>query len=565
MSSCVLPSFFKMDNKGKQKELKTYAWLIKQFVEMEPANMEPVAIVHATHGTLTTPTTGLAAMRLLSTSDNFLSSGVIKNNVEISSFLDLMENALKLLGHFVTPPGTTRSSSHTELMLEVYKRTDLPQGAVTLSSKQAELHIQLETAAGDLSNYPGFTTVSLLIYANLEDSADGFFSGMKPHENQIFKINSKVVTVTVSNRNTSHLKKPVMLTFYHLTQSNDSSLCVFWDSSKDGGTWSARGCSVVQSNPEYTVCSCNHLSSFAVLMPFHWMEAMLQLHDLSLITVVGLSLSLFCLFICILTFWFIYSIQSPRTTILLHLCISLFITSLIFVARVHRTESQVGCAVVAGLLHYFFLAALCWTCLEAIQLYRMVVLDFNTNFKTLYMMAGGYGVPAVVVGISASANAKGYGTERLCWLNLELIWAFLVNACIVVIINIVFILITAWKLVQKFSDVNPDLHNLQKIKAFIIIAVAELCVLDAMCIFGWFQFVTGTITTSYLFSIFGSFHGVMLFVIHCLCSKQVRDEYGNILSRFCAPVKKSHPELSYFPAELVHSGALRTRVSHLRS
>lgn len=48
--------------------------------------------------------------------------------------------------------------------------------------------------------------------------------------------------------------------------------CVFWDSSEDGGTWSPRGCSVVETNPNYTVCSCNHLSSFAVLMAVYEME-----------------------------------------------------------------------------------------------------------------------------------------------------------------------------------------------------------------------------------------------------------------------------------------------------
>lgn len=64
----------------------------------------------------------------------------------------------------------------------------------------------------------GFTTLSLLSYTNLEDSADGFFVGMKPQKNQSFKINSKVVTVTVSNRNTSLLKETVKLTFYHLKQ-----------------------------------------------------------------------------------------------------------------------------------------------------------------------------------------------------------------------------------------------------------------------------------------------------------------------------------------------------------
>lgn len=62
----------------------------------------------------------------------------------------------------------------------------------------------------------GFATVSLLSYKNLEGSTDGFFSGME--KNKSFEINSKVVTAIVSNRNTSHLNEPVILTFYHLKQ-----------------------------------------------------------------------------------------------------------------------------------------------------------------------------------------------------------------------------------------------------------------------------------------------------------------------------------------------------------
>lgn len=43
----------------------------------------------------------------------------------------------------------------SELELLVQMGADLPQGPVTLSSKQAHLDIRMETAAGDLSNYPG--------------------------------------------------------------------------------------------------------------------------------------------------------------------------------------------------------------------------------------------------------------------------------------------------------------------------------------------------------------------------------------------------------------------------
>ncbi|XP_063759139.1 adhesion G protein-coupled receptor E1 isoform X2 [Eleginops maclovinus] len=489
--------------------------------------------------------------KLLSLIDKLLSGGAFKNNRKVSIFLTMVEETLRLIGPFIKDPWTAITSTQTDLKLLVKKGDDIPQGTKTLSSKGAHLNISLKTAAGDPYHYPGFTTVSSLSYANLEDSADGFFSGMKRQAEHNYKINSKIVTVTVSNRNANHLKEPVILTFEHLKQSNETNhTCVFWDSLKEGGSWSARGCSVVESKPKYTVCSCNHLSSFAVLMALHEIE---DKFELQLITWVGLSLSLICLIICILTFSLIRSIKSPRTTIHLHLCISLFIATLIFLAGISRTENRVGCAVVAGLLHFFFLAAFCWMCLEGIQLFRMVVLVFNTNFKTLYMMAGGYGVPAVVVTVSALANAKGYGTKRHCWLSLDLIWSFFGPVCVIITVNIFFFLITVWKLAQKFSSLNPDLDNLQKVKAFIITAVAQLTLLGIIWIFGCFQFEGGPIIITYLFTIFSSFQGVMLFVMHCLLSKQVREEYGNILSRFCAPRKKSYFDLSSSHTSKAHA------------
>uniref|UniRef100_UPI0037E92425 adhesion G protein-coupled receptor E5 n=1 Tax=Semicossyphus pulcher TaxID=241346 RepID=UPI0037E92425 len=474
--------------------------------------------------------------RLLSAIDELLSSGAFKDNRKVSIFLDLVENTLKLIAPLMRPPGTNTSSLHTELQLWLHKGAYLPQRPLTLSSMQASLDIQMETAAGDPSSYPGFTAASLLSYANLvNDSLSGQADGE-------FKINSQVVTVSVSNTDTSHLKEPVKLTFNHLEKRKKSShRCVFWNSSLEGGRWSDHGCSVVESNPDYTVCSCNHLSSFAVLMALYDIE---HTFELQLITWVGLSLSLICLLICILTFWLIRSIHSTRTTIHLHLCISLFLANIIFLSGITRTENPVGCGVVAGFLHFFYLAAFCWMCLEGIQLFRMVVLVFNTSFKTLYMLAGGYGVPAVIVAISASANPKGYGTEKYCWLDVNFIWSFFGPACLIIIINIFFFLITVWKLAVKFSSLNPDLDSLQKIKVFTITAVAQLCVLGTMWIFGCFQFEERTIAMSYLFTIFGSFQGVMLFVMHCLFSKQVRDEYRNILAKCCAPRKKSYSNFS---------------------
>ncbi|CAN9505609.1 unnamed protein product [Ophioblennius macclurei] len=506
------------------------------------------------------PLDGLNSLRrLLDMIDDVLSVGVFRDNRKVSVLLGMSENALEMVSPFIKTPRMNMSSLHTELNLMVHQGPVSPHNTDTFSTTHAQLDIHLETAAGDPSDYPGFTTVALLSYSNLEDSTDGFFGELKPKKGQSFKINSKVVTVAVSNSDTSHLEKPVNITLYHLTKTNQST-CVFWNSLEDGGAWSDQGCQAVESNQDYTVCSCTHLSSFAVLMALYEMEDKLELH---LITLIGLSLSLVCLLVCILTFSLIRAIKSPRTTIHLHLCISLFIANLIFLTSISRTENRVGCAVVAGLLHYFFLASLCWMCLEGIQLFRMVILVFNTNFKTIYMMAGGYGIPAVIVAVTALVNAKGYGTPRHCWLSQENIWSFFGPACVIIIINVFFFLITVWKLAQKFASLNPDLNNLQKIKTFTITAVAQLCVLGTMWVFGCFQFEESNIVMSYLFTVFGSLQGLFLFVVHCLLTKQVREEYQNILSRCCAPRKKSYSEFSYFSKAHASKSSQDTGESHI--
>uniref|UniRef100_A0A4W5LGN9 Si:ch211-241f5.3 n=1 Tax=Hucho hucho TaxID=62062 RepID=A0A4W5LGN9_9TELE len=167
---------------------------------------------------------------------------------------------------------------------------------------------------------------------------------------------------------------------------------------------------------------------------------------------------------------------------------------------------------VAGLLHFFFLAAFCWMCLEGVQLFRMVVLVFNTTFRPLYMMAGGYGVPAVIVIISASANAKGYGTD--CWLNLEdgFIWSFFGPVCIIIMVRIID---------ERWNSFITPTYN---VLAFTITAVAQLCVLGTLWIFGFFQFEESTLAMSYLFTILNSLQGVLVFFMHCLLSKQVRHD-----------------------------------------
>ncbi|MCJ8746053.1 hypothetical protein PDJAM_G00137420 [Pangasius djambal] len=482
---------------------------------------------------------------LLEALESFLSKTPLTDTKIITALFEVVEKALPLVGQLLNQSSISQSLPHTRVEMLVQRRPTAPHGPFSLSSNDVQFNSHWETAVGN--SYKGFASASLFQYQSLEiphvrSSDNSDISSTKISADQ-FKLNSEVATIAVTNPNTMRLERPITLNFSHLQEAVRNITCVFWDSALEGGAWSTQGCSVVQSSTNYTICSCSHLSSFAVLMALYELE---NVFELQLITWFGLSLSLICLLICILTFWLVRSIQSTRTTIHLHLCISLFIADLIFLVGISQTENKVGCAVVAGLLHFFFLAVFCWMCLEGVQLFRMVVLVFNTTLSRAYLMAAGYGVPALIVIISASVNYRGYGTPRYCWLNLEnnFIWSFFGPVCVIIVVNAVFFLITVSKLAQKFNSLNPDLNSLRKIKTFTITAIAQMCVLGTMWIFGCFQFDEGTLIMSYLFTILNSLQGVLVFIMHCLLSKQVRDEYIRFLTCVTTRQKRSYSEFS---------------------
>ncbi|XP_042575715.1 adhesion G protein-coupled receptor E2 isoform X1 [Cyprinus carpio] len=473
--------------------------------------------------------------------DDLLHGGFSSDNAKVSALFSIVESMLKLIGPQLSASQTRRVSAKTDVELLLKRGNSPPEGEFMMNTSGAQFTSHWDTATGN--NHLGFTTAALLSYKGLEESLNCSFDHLKTQQKQTFKINSKVVTATVSNKETTNLTKPINLTFSHLEKKNEEHMCVFWDPELDGGAWSTRGCTTVISSADQTDCSCSHLSSFAVLMALYDIG---DVYELRVVTLVGLSLSLICFFICIVTFYFVRSIQSTRNTIHLHLCISLFIAYFVFLVGITRTENKVGCAVVAGILHYFFLASFCWMCLEGVQLFRMVVLVFNTTLRPIYMFAAGYGVPAVIVAISATANASGYGTDKHCWLSIQdgFIWSFYGPVCIIIIANVFFFLITIWKLAEKFSSLNPDLDSLHKIKAFTVTAIAQLCILGIMWVFGCFQFNENTLAMSYIFTILSSLQGVLMFIMHCWLSKQVRDEYAKFLSCICTPQKRKYSEFT---------------------
>ncbi|XP_031418539.1 adhesion G protein-coupled receptor E5 isoform X9 [Clupea harengus] len=502
---------------------------------------------HTGHGLLEDVLTG---------TDELLShSQSMDDNSQVTGLLTLMEKAMMLIGPQLKQNRTKMESQHTEAEFAVKRGKAPPTGSVLLTTESASFKTSWETAAGN-GTYPGFTVVALVSYKSLNSTSASSFEALreemqaeKRKEQQEQKVEvslqiiSNVVTACVSNPDSHHLDQPVSFTFKHPQEMNESErlnyTCVFWE--RD--VWSRRGC-VASSNSTHTVCTCNHLSSFAVLMALYDIK---HTFELQLLTWIGLAVSLACLFVCILTFGLCRSIKGTRTTIHLHLSLCLFLADLIFLCGISRAQ-KAGCGLVAGLLHYFFLAAFSWMLLEGVQLYRMVVLVFHTTLRPAHMMAVGYGAPLAIVIVSAIAYPQGYGTDQHCWLSLDhgFIWAFFGPVCIIIFLNALSFLITLWKLAEKLTSLNPDLSNLQMIKGFTVTAVAQLCVLGGMWVFGCFMFKS--VAMAYLFTILNSLQGALIFIMHCLMSKPVRDEYAKFLRSICNPEKRKYTEYTSNPS-----------------
>ncbi|XP_027808181.2 putative adhesion G protein-coupled receptor E4P isoform X1 [Marmota flaviventris] len=393
--------------------------------------------------------------------------------------------------------------------------------------------------------------VALITYRSLGNFLNGsFFSDRRRKLGA--RLNSQVVSGTVGDK--VNLSEPTFLTFQHTQPGGETAkhLCVYWEGSKDGGSWSTEGCFHVGSNDSHTRCKCFHLSSFAVLVALTPKEDLV----LTVITYVGLGLSLLCLLLAVLTFLLCRPIQNTSTTLHLQLSLCLFLAHFLFLTGINRTEPEMLCSIIAGVLHYLYLAAFFWMLLEGLHLFLTVrnlkVANYTSTgrFKKRFMYPLGYGIPAVIVIVSAIVGHQNYGTYTHCWLKLDegFIWSFMGPVALIILINLVLYFQILWILRSKLSSLNKEVSTIQDTRVMTFKAIAQLFVLGCSWGLGFFMVEevgqTVGLVIAYLFTITNVLQGVLLFVVHCLLNRQVRMEYKKWFSRVQRGVETESTEMS---------------------
>ncbi|XP_073763799.1 adhesion G protein-coupled receptor L3-like isoform X48 [Danio rerio] len=490
-----------------------------------------------------------AAWMELSSGEQLRAATILLDTVEQGAFV-LADNLLK----------TDVVQENTEnIQLEVARMStdgNLPDLKFPQTGGQGNaIHLSANTLKQHGRN--GEIRMAFVLYKHLgsylsTENASVKFSSETLNTNYSVIVNSPIITAAINkDSNKVYLSDPVIFTVRHIQQSeeNFNPNCSFWSYSKRSmtGFWSTQDCRLLGTNRTHTTCSCTHLTNFAVLMAHVDVKTADPVHDLLLdvITWVGILLSLLCLLVCIFTFCFFRGLQSDRNTIHKNLCISLFIAETLFLTGINRADQPIACAVFAALLHFFFLSAFTWMFLEGVQLYILLVEVFESEHsRRRYFYLAGYGIPALIVAVSAAVDYRSYGTDRVCWLRLDtyFIWSFIGPATLIIMLNVIFLGIALYKMFHHTAILKPDsgcLDNINcedydpQMKSWVIGAIALLCLLGLTWAFGLMYVNESTVIMAYLFTIFNSLQGMFIFIFHCVLQKKVRKEYGKCLRTHC--------------------------------
>uniref|UniRef100_A0A8C9X2T7 Si:ch1073-186i23.1 n=1 Tax=Sander lucioperca TaxID=283035 RepID=A0A8C9X2T7_SANLU len=501
---------------------------------------------------------------IVDTVDNLLRPEALKSWKDMNSteqthaatmLLDTLEEGAFVLAENLIEPAIVKVPAEN-IMLDVYVlSTDgqVQDFRFPQTSKGAA-SLQLSSNTVKVNSKNGVAKLVFVLYKHLGQflsTENATLRGMGDlnKRNLSLTVNSHILSASITKESSRvFVADPVIFTLEHLDKEHYyNPNCSFWNYSERSmmGYWSTQGCKLLETNKSHTTCSCSHLTNFAILMAHRGNGSV---HDLLLtvITRMGIAVSLVCLAISLFTFCFFRGLQSDRNTIHKNLCLNLFIGELIYLVGINMTEPKLVCSIIAGVLHFCFLAAFAWMCLEGVQLYLMLVEVFESEFsRRKYYYVSGYLIPAVVVGISAAIDYRSYGTQRACWLRVDnhFIWSFIGPVTFIIVVNVIFLVVTMFKMVKHSTSMKPDSSRLGGIRSWVLGAFALLCLMGLTWSFGLFFLNESSIVMAYLFTIFNTLQGMFIFIFHCLLQKKVRKEYSKCFrqSQCCGTLPPEGP------------------------
>ncbi|XP_076340873.1 latrophilin Cirl-like isoform X2 [Tachypleus tridentatus] len=392
-------------------------------------------------------------------------------------------------------------------------------------------------ALADLANN-GLVRIILRVYNKVDEllqPGNGFQSPVLPidkaNKNISWTINSRIVAASVGRRRMVRLSEPVIISLKHIQEENATNAhCVYWDVIIR--EWSGEGCWVKKSNISHTVCACNHLTNFAVLMEVKPLEMAHGKNSLlQILTSTSCALCGLFVLATIAALHLTKNLQTDRITIQKNLCLCLLGAELVFATGISQTHIRTLCGVVAGLLHYFLLAVFAWVFVEGFHLYVLLIEVYESEkSRAIWYHGLGYGIPIIIVSVSAIVDPYSYGTKEFCWLRTDnyFIFSFVGPAVGILFGSAVFLCIAMCILCYhsgvKTMVKGKEETKLKKLKSWIRWASVLIASLSSTWAVGLLYVSQSKHIFAYIFGILNCILGVLIFIFYFMKNEKIKEE-----------------------------------------
>ncbi|KAM4743674.1 adhesion G-protein coupled receptor G1-like [Anableps anableps] len=368
-----------------------------------------------------------------------------------------------------------------------------------------------------------------------------------------------VLFVRAGSQPVSNLTEPVKLIFDHNKKVKNGT-CVFWKEAhfmNETGGWSTEGCNTNKTGEEF-ICSCNHLSFFAVLVNPDLKVDKSHAVSLSYITYIGSALSAFFAFISLFIYVNLHR-QRPEKALGIHmqltgalLCLHLsFLSGSFWIFLLEENEDSWVCRGLGLFLHWSLLATFTWVTLEGFHLYLLLIRVFNIYVRRYLfkLCMVGWGFPTLVAVICGALGVYGKytlevrdsnnhtSTSKICWMSSEfqqrklVIYITVAFLCLVVLYNSCMLLLVVSKIrglrggrgdceSSEWKKMNKEKGSRLWKDCATVLGLS--CVLGLP--WGLASLTYATLPGIYLFTIFNSLQGLFMFLWSAALSCKSRSE-----------------------------------------
>ena len=371
--------------------------------------------------------------------------------------------------------------------------------------------------------------VSLIYFSN-----SNLFSPRNASINATFRM-SEVISISFGTPRTG-LSDP--LSFLLAVNTSLDATCVFFDYTIN--EWSSDGCTTTRLGPQIS-CACTHTTNFAVLTTNHAVST----SALDIIATIGVSISLPCLAIVALTFLCVKTLRTMGRFIITNLALAQIGSLTLFAFGINHTTDTNSCQFIAIFLHYFLLVAFMFMMFDTFFLWRKFSHVHDTsairNSPVVYLLAG-WGLPALTVVVCYQLWAHMYGSDRLCWLSGNLIYAFLGPVAIVVFLNFMLLVRIFVITATLWSQARKNLRFIKLTRAFFA-SLAFFPVMGGTWVFGLLTIMESapSIYFQYIFSVLAGLQGIFIFVFYYLYDRKVVKWIKSVLWHNIVMVRSTTP------------------------